>query len=233
MNLTSSIPENLATVRTRITDCEIKYARQPGSVRLIAVSKTHPPGAIVAVHAAGQLHFGENYLQEALDKMQQLAALPLHWHYIGPIQSNKTRELARHFDWVHTVDREKVAQRLNEQRPAERGQLNILLQVNISQENSKAGVSLQELPDLAAVVAKLPRLKLCGLMAIPAPEDDFSRQRAAFHSLVVARQHLQTLGYHHCRELSMGMSHDFAAAIAEQATMVRIGTDIFGNRAKA
>lgn len=226
----SSIPENLALVRKRIDAYEKKYARPQGTVRLLAVSKTHPVGALLAAHAAGQHDFAENYLQEALDKMQQLEACALNWHYIGPVQSNKTRELAAHFDWIHTVERAKIAQRLNSQRPLQRGPLNVLLQVNISNESSKAGVSLQELPVLAAAVATLPNLKLRGLMAIPAPEADFTRQRAAFRLLAAASKSLQQLGYTDCTELSMGMSQDFEAAIAEGATMVRIGSDIFGSR---
>jgi pyridoxal phosphate enzyme (YggS family) len=199
-------------------------------VRLVAVSKTQPAASVRAAFAAGQSEFGENYLQEALDKMQQLADLPLIWHFIGPIQSNKTRALASHFDWVHTVDRATVAQRLDAQRPLERGPLNVLLQVNISGEASKSGVSLDALPALARVVAGMPQLKLRGLMAIPAPDSDAAKQRAAFRQLADAARALREAGHADCRELSMGMSQDYPAAIAEGATCVRIGTDIFGAR---
>jgi len=230
--MTLSIPEKLAAVASRVHACELRHARPQGAVRLIAVSKTQPAESILAAHAAGQRDFGENYLQEALDKMQLLADQPLTWHFIGPIQSNKTRELASNFDWVHTVEREKIARRLHEQRPPARGPLNVLLQVNVSGEASKAGVSLAELPTLAAAVAALPGLKLRGLMAIPAPEADIDRQRAAFRLLADAAKRLQAEGYPDCTELSMGMSQDMEAAIAEGATMVRIGTDIFGPRIK-
>jgi pyridoxal phosphate enzyme (YggS family) len=225
-----SIPENLAAVGAGIRAAAARWGRAPDSARLIAVSKTHPAASIRAAFAAGQHEFGENYLQEALDKMQQLADLPLTWHFIGPIQSNKTRALASHFDWVHTVDRAKIAQRLDEQRPPERGPLNVLLQVNISDEASKSGVSMEELPALARVVASLPRLKLCGLMAIPAAEAKEEKQRAAFRRLAEAARNLRAAGHADCNELSMGMSQDYPAAIAEGATFVRIGTDIFGTR---
>lgn len=225
-----SIPENLAAVGAGIRAAAQACGRSTGSVQLIAVSKTQPPASIRQAFAAGQRVFGENYLQEALDKMQALADLPLDWHFIGPIQSNKTRALATHFDWVHTVDREKIARRLSEQRPPERGPLNVLLQVNISGEASKSGVSLDELPALAQVVAGLPGLKLRGLMAIPAPEADASQQRAVFRRVAEAAAGLRALGLADCTELSMGMSQDYPAAIAEGATFVRIGTDVFGAR---
>ena len=225
-----SIPENLATIARRIRDCEQRYTRAAGSVRPVAVAKTHPPASIRQAHDAGQLDFGENYLQEALEKMHALADLPLCWHFIGPIQSNKTRDIAAHFSWVHSVDRASVARRLSAQRPADLGPLKVLLQVNISGEASKSGVALEDLPALAEAVAVLPNLALCGLMAIPAPEPDFERQRQTFRRLTDAAQALRAQGHAGCRELSMGMSADFEAAIAEGATMVRIGTDIFGPR---
>jgi pyridoxal phosphate enzyme (YggS family) len=226
-----SIPENLESLGAGIRAAAERCGRDVCSVKLIAVSKTQGAASVRTAFAAGQREFGENYLQEALDKMQQLADLPLIWHFIGPIQSNKTRALASHFDWVHTVDRAKIAERLSEQRPPERGALNVLLQVNISGEDSKAGVSLAELPALASAVAALPRLKLRGLMAIPAPEHDETRQRAAFRQLADCARALRTAGHADCTELSMGMSQDYPAAIAEGATLVRIGTDIFGARA--
>jgi len=229
-SMNPALAASLDAVRRRIAASERKYARVPGSVQLLAVSKTHGADLVRAAYAAGQHVFAENYLQEALDKMQQLGELDLVWHFIGPIQSNKTRALAGHFDWIHTVDRERIALRLNEQRPADRPPLKVLLQVNLDQEAGKAGVSLEGLPALAACVAALPRLQLCGLMAIPAPTTDFARQRQTFRTLAEARTRLQQLGHAGCTELSMGMSQDLEAAIAEGATMVRVGTDIFGRR---
>lgn len=228
--MASSIAEKLAAVGAGMRAAAVQHGRAPDAVRLIAVSKTHNAASIRAAFAAGQRDFGENYLQEALDKMQELTDLPLVWHFIGPIQSNKTRALASYFDWVHTVDRVKVAQRLSAQRPAERGPLNVLLQVNISAEASKAGCTLAELPGLASSVAALPLLRLRGLMAIPAPEASAARQRAAFRQLADAARALRAAGHADCTELSMGMSQDYQAAIAEGATLVRIGSDIFGPR---
>ncbi|HEY0963193.1 MAG TPA: YggS family pyridoxal phosphate-dependent enzyme [Pseudomonadales bacterium] len=224
-----AISPALADVRARIEKSEREYARLPGSVQLLAVSKTHAAAAVQRAYEAGQRHFGENYLQEALAKIEQLPA-DITWHFIGPIQSNKTRPLAERFDWVHTVDREKVARRLDEQRPADKVPLNVLLQVNVSGEASKSGASLDELPALAAVIGTLPRLRLRGLMAIPAPTADIAKQRAAFRQLADARTALVAAGHASCTELSMGMSQDMEAAIAEGATMVRVGTDIFGAR---
>jgi PLP dependent protein len=226
---TASIASRLANVRERLAKSEREYARVAGSVQLLAVSKTHAAERVMAAYAAGQRHFAENYLQEALDKMQQLPA-DITWHFIGPIQSNKTRALAERFDWVHTLDREKIARRLDEQRPPGKPPLNVLLQVNVSGEDSKSGLDAKELPALAAVVSDLPRLQLRGLMAIPAATSDFDAQRQAFRQLAAARATLLDLGYATCLELSMGMSQDAEAAVAEGATMVRIGTDIFGKR---
>lgn len=224
-----AIPAALSAVRARLEKSEREYARLPGSVQLLAVSKTQPAPAVQRAYDAGQRQFGENYLQEALAKMDQLPP-DITWHFIGPIQSNKTRPLAEHFDWVHTVDRERIARRLDEQRPVDKAPLNVLLQVNVSGEASKSGVSPAELPPLAAVVASLPRLRLCGLMAIPAPTDDMHAQRVTFRQLAEARAALVAAGFATCTELSMGMSQDMEAAIAEGATMVRVGTDIFGAR---
>lgn len=226
----SDIAGKISGLRRQIHEFERKYARDAGSVQLIAVSKTHPAALIRDAHQSGQKDFGENYLGEALEKQKALQDLPLCWHFIGPIQSNKSRDIASHFDWVHSVDRLKIARRLSEQRPVEKGPLNILLQVNISEEASKSGVPLNQLEALADGVSSLPNLLLKGLMAIPAPGTDFKAQRAAFHQLARARDHLLALGHNNCTELSMGMSQDFEAAIAEGATMVRIGTDIFGPR---
>jgi pyridoxal phosphate enzyme (YggS family) len=224
-----SVAAGLDAVRRRIAKSASEYARDPGSVQLVAVGKTHGPQLLLEAYAAGQRHFGENYVQEALPK---IAALPADcvWHFIGPIQSNKTRDLAEHFDWIHTVDREKIAQRLSDQRPAIKGPLNVLLQVNISREPSKSGIAPAEVMPLARVVDALPGLRLRGLMAIPAPSADPEEQRAAFGMLSALLSKLRAEGHRHCRDLSMGMSGDMEAAIAEGATLVRIGTDIFGKR---
>ena len=192
----------------------------------MAVSKTRPASAIREAHAAGVADIGENYLQEALAKMTELTDLPLVWHFIGPIQSNKTRAIAEHFQWVHSVDRLKIAQRLSDQRPADAPPLNICLQVNISSEDSKSGVSLADLPALARAVAELPRLRLRGLMAIPAPAASSDERRAPLRALREAMTGL-TLPLD---TLSMGMSDDLDEAIAEGSTMVRIGTALFGAR---
>ncbi len=203
--------------------------RSLDEVQLLAVSKTRSAEEVRQLHACGQAAFGENYLQEALDKIDALQDLPLEWHFIGPIQSNKTRPIAEHFDWVHSVDRLKVARRLSEQRPEGLPALNLCLQVNISGEASKSGCSPEELPELARAVAALPGIQLRGLMAIPEPETDPERQRATFarvRALMAALQpELPTLD-----TLSMGMSGDLDAAIAEGASIVRIGTALFGPR---
>ncbi|MBD9633898.1 MULTISPECIES: YggS family pyridoxal phosphate-dependent enzyme [unclassified Pseudomonas] len=222
----STIAENIAKVRVRIREAEQAKNRTPDSVQLLAVSKTKPAAAIREAFACGLADFGENYLQEALLKQAELADLPLTWHFIGPIQSNKTRPIAEHFDWVHSVDRLKVAQRLSEQRPANLPPLNVLLQVNVSGEDSKSGCSPAELPALAQAVAQLPHLKLRGLMAIPEPTEDIAAQHAAFARL---RELMQALNLG-LDTLSMGMSHDLEAAIGEGATWVRIGTALFGAR---
>ncbi|NND66252.1 MAG: YggS family pyridoxal phosphate-dependent enzyme [Halioglobus sp.] len=201
-------------------------------ILVLAVSKTKPAEDIRAAHAAGLSHFGENYLQEALAKIEALSDLELTWHFIGPLQSNKTRAVAEHFDWVHTVDREKIARRLSQQRPPHLAPLNVCLQVNISGESTKSGVSLGELPDLAARVSDLPGIALRGLMTIPAPagegQDEEARRRP-FRALREAFEALQA-GCPEMDTLSMGMSADLEAAIAEGATIVRIGTALFGER---
>lgn len=229
----SSIAQNLQRVQHQISAATEKSGRAPSSVQLLAVSKTFGAPAVLEAVQAGQLAFGENYLQEALDKIAAMPALApqaqLQWHFIGPIQSNKTRPIAEHFDWVHSVDRLKIAQRLSEQRPAELGALNICLQVNISDEDSKSGLSPAQLPEVAAAVAQLPRLRLRGLMAIPAPTTDVAQQRAAFAAVRGLYQQLQASGLA-LDTLSMGMSADLDAAVAEGATIVRIGSAIFGAR---
>ena len=222
----STLADNLSAISARIASAAQAAGRDPASVQLLAVSKTKPASAIREVHAAGVRHFGENYLQEALTKQQALSDLPLIWHFIGPIQSNKTKAIAEHFDWVHSVDRLKIAQRLSEQRPAGMAPLNICLQVNVSGEDSKSGCAAADLPALAKAVAALPNLRLRGLMAIPEPTDDRVAQEAAFASLRTQQEHLG-LGLD---TLSMGMSHDLEAAIAQGATWVRIGTALFGAR---
>jgi pyridoxal phosphate enzyme (YggS family) len=227
--MSESIENNIAEVCARIRAAEQKFQRPTGSVSLIAVSKTRPAEAIRQAWQAGARHIGENYLQEALDKQAELSDLPLCWHFIGPIQSNKTRPIAEQFDWVHSVDRLKIAQRLSAQRPDHLPPLNICLQVNINNEASKSGVSLDELEMLAEQIAALPKLSLRGLMAIPKAGDNLEEQR---HNFARLQQALKTLQSPHPQldTLSMGMSGDMEAAIAEGATLVRIGTDIFGAR---
>ncbi|PWF47868.1 YggS family pyridoxal phosphate-dependent enzyme [Massilia glaciei] len=229
----STISHNLQAVDASIVAAADAARRPRASISLLAVSKTFPPAAVIEAVGAGQRAFGENYLQEALDKIAALAAalpeVPLAWHFIGPIQSNKTRPIAAAFDWVHTVERLKIAERLSEQRPAGLAPLNICLQVNISGEASKSGAAPAALPELARAVALLPNLRLRGLMAIPEPETDPARQRAAFAAVRRLYEQLRAEG-HALDTLSMGMSGDLGAAIAEGATMVRIGSAIFGAR---
>lgn len=222
----STIANNIAKVATRIREAAQAAARNPDQVHLLAVSKTQPAEAIRQACQAGLHDFGENYLQEALEKQADLADLPLTWHFIGPTQSNKTKSIAEHFDWVHSVDRLKIAQRLSDQRPESLPPLNICLQVNVSGEASKSGCEPQDVPELAQAIAALPRLRLRGLMAIPEPTDDPTEQRAAFARL----RHLQAELQMDLDTLSMGMSQDLEAAIAEGATWVRIGTALFGAR---
>lgn len=215
-------------VRERIARAAKLVGRHPETVMLLAVSKTKPASAIREAYAAGQCDFGENYLQEALDKQHELHDLPLVWHFIGPIQSNKTRAIAEQFDWVHSVDRLKIAQRLSEQRPAHLPPLHICLQVNISDEASKSGCSPAELSALMADVNKLPRLQLRGLMAIPdhSSEAELSKAFAAMQDLLKNAQ----VNYPALDTLSMGMSADLELAIRFGATIVRVGSDIFGAR---
>jgi pyridoxal phosphate enzyme (YggS family) len=229
----STIAQNLQAVDATIVAAAAAAGRPRSAIALLAVSKTFPFEAVLEAVAAGQQSFGENYLQEAVDKIAAVAgALPdaaLEWHFIGPIQSNKTRPIASHFHWVHTVERLKIAQRLSEQRPAELGPLNICLQVNISGEASKSGAAPDEVNALAHAVAQLPNLRLRGLMAIPEPESDLSKQHAAFARVRKLFEQLRADGLE-LDTLSMGMSGDMQAAIAEGATIVRIGSAIFGAR---
>lgn len=226
-----NIDDNLIQVRTRIQCATEAAGRRPETVQLLAVSKTKPAAMLREAHAAGQRAFGENYLQEALEKQQQLADLDLQWHFIGPIQSNKTRAIAENFDWVHSVDREKIGQRLSQQRPCGLPPLNICVQVNLDEEQSKSGVTLDEVADVLESLAKLPNICVRGLMAIPARRSDEDAQRAAFARLTEKCTELQDR-YPQLDTLSMGMSGDLEAAIAAGATIVRIGTDIFGSREK-
>ncbi|SOY51036.1 YggS family pyridoxal phosphate-dependent enzyme [Cupriavidus taiwanensis] len=227
----SVIAANLQAVRQGIAAAAQQAGRQPADIALLAVSKTVSPDRIRAAYAAGQLAFGENYVQEGIDKIAALADLRgrLQWHFIGPLQSNKTRPVAEHFDWVHTIDRLRIAERLSAQRPAGMAALQVCIQVNISGEASKSGVAPAEVPALAHAVAALPRLQLRGLMAIPEPEQDPAAQRRPFAALRAMLQALRADGLA-LDTLSMGMSGDMEAAIAEGATLVRIGTAIFGAR---
>ena len=217
----------LEHLRNTIQHAENQYQRQPDSVSLLAVSKTKPAAMIATAYQAGQRHFGENYLQEAISKQQALGAFDITWHFIGPIQSNKTKAIATHFSWVHSVDSLKIAQRLSSQRPAHLPPLNICLQINISEEHSKSGITLSELPELVAQVEQLPNLKLRGVMAIPAPCHEFTEQCKPYQALYQAVKQLNrpTLD-----TFSFGMSDDLNAAIKEGATIVRIGTALFGAR---
>jgi len=222
----STIADNIGQVRQRIRAAADAVQRDANSIHLLAVSKTKPAQAVREAYAAGMCDFGENYLQEALGKQAELTDLPLSWHFIGPIQSNKTRAIAENFAWVHSVDRLKIAQRLSEQRPADLAPLNICIQVNVSGEASKSGCTPADLPALANAISALPRLKLRGLMAIPEPTEDRAAQDAAF----AAFRDLQASLNLPLDTLSMGMSHDLESAIAQGATWVRIGTALFGAR---
>ncbi len=228
-----SITENIAAVRQAIAQAAVAAGRIADDVQLLAVSKTFGSEAVIEAAQAGQVAFGENYLQEALDKMQavrvQRPDLNLTWHFIGPIQSNKTRPIAEHFDWVHSVDREKIAQRLSDQRPEALPPLQVCLQVNVSGEASKSGVEPDALLPLARAVAAMPRLRLRGLMAIPEPAESFEAQRQPFRQLRELQAQLAAHGIM-TDTLSMGMSADMGAAIAEGSSIVRVGTAIFGKR---
>lgn len=225
----TSIQHNLQQVRERISAAAARCGRDPAEITLLAVSKTKPASAIEEAVAAGQRCFGENYVQEGVDKIKASGNSALDWHFIGPLQSNKSRLVAEHFSWCHTVDRLKIAARLNEQRPQELPPLNVLIQINISDENSKSGIMLEALSELAKEISLLPRLTLRGLMAIPAPESDYARQLAVCSQMAEAFNELKKK-YPSVDTLSLGMSDDMDAAIAAGSTMVRIGTAIFGAR---
>ena len=226
----TTIAVKLQAVRERIAAAALACARDPASVHLLAVSKTWPAASVLAAAACGQRAFGESYVQEGVDKIAELAAVPgIEWHFIGPLQSNKTRPVAENFAWVHSIDRLKIAERLSAQRPQGLPPLSVCIQVNVSGEASKSGVAPAEAAELAHRVAALPRLRLRGLMAIPAPADDFAAQRAPFRELRELFERLRGEGLP-LDTLSMGMSDDLEAAIAEGSTLVRVGTAIFGQR---
>jgi PLP dependent protein len=225
----NKLEKNLQSIRARIDRSARDCGRDPDSILLLAVSKRKPASDIRLAYACGQVDFGENYLQEALQKMHQLEDLPICWHFIGAIQSNKTRSIAESFDWVHCIDRLKIATRLSEQRPAGREPLNACIQINLDDESSKAGIDLDELPALAASMADLPGIRLRGLMTIPAPRTDYADQCQAFARMADALAELRQQGLD-CDTLSMGMTGDMEAAIASGSTLVRIGTAIFGER---
>ncbi|HHF0533566.1 YggS family pyridoxal phosphate-dependent enzyme [Vibrio diabolicus] len=229
----SSIQQNIEHITSQIRYDEQKCGRTPESVQLLAVSKTKPVEAILEAYQAGQTAFGENYVQEGVSKVQHFAEhYPdnrIEWHFIGPIQSNKSRLVAEHFDWVHTIDRTKIAQRLNEQRPSELKPLQVLIQVNTSGEASKSGVTETEVFELAELISRLPNLTLRGLMSIPANVSDYESQLREFQKLATLKQTLEAQ-FPEIDTLSMGMSGDMTAAIEAGSTMVRIGTAIFGAR---
>jgi hypothetical protein len=225
----TTIAQHSQAILSQIENAVLAAGRAPGCVTLVAVSKAHAAASLREAYAAGLRNFGESYVQEALDKLQQLADLPITWHFIGPIQSNKTRQIAENFAWAHGVDRLKIAQRLADSRPATLPPLNVCLQVNISEEVTKAGCTLADLPALAQAVCLLPNLRLRGLMAIPEPTPDIAAQRRQFSRIAQLQATLNQLGLA-LDTLSMGMSDDFTSAIMEGSTMVRIGTAIFGQR---
>jgi len=228
------MPENtkkLATVKKQIEDAAQQFHRANSEITLLAVSKTKPASDIATFYHAGQRAFGENYVQEAREKQQALIGLDIEWHFIGPIQSNKTKDIAENFAWVHSVDRLKIATRLSQQRPVYLPPLNICVQVNIDEEPSKSGVSLEALPALIKAIRTLPRIALRGLMAIPAKKDNIPQQRASFAKLAQLNRDLATIT-DPLDTLSMGMSGDMEAAIAEGATIVRVGSALFGARDK-
>lgn len=227
----TTISANLQAVRARIDAAANKFGRHPEDITLLAVSKTWPASDVRDAFAAGQTAFGENYVQEGVEKIAALASKDLQWHFIGPLQSNKSRLVAESFDWVHSIDRLKIAERLSEQRPEGLPPLQVCLQVNVSGEQTKSGVEPGAVAALAEQIERLPRLKLRGLMAIPEATEDFAEQCASFHRLRELFEQLRNAGYR-LDTLSMGMSHDLEAAIAEGSTLVRIGTAIFGERNK-
>ena len=237
----SQVTTKLMMVRQRLELAALAAKREPEDIALLAVSKTFPAIAVEEAMHAGQTAFGENYVQEGVDKIQQLSKLRpwLEWHFIGPLQSNKTRDVAEYFDWVHSIDRLKIAERLSSQRGefSNLGPLQVCVQINVSEEDSKSGIPLEEVDALCDAISKLPNLVLRGLMAIPAPSDDVNQQRQSFAAVRecfvgIKAKHSNDVGYDFFDTLSMGMSDDLEAAVAEGSTMVRIGSAIFGKRDK-
>ncbi|MCW8964787.1 MAG: YggS family pyridoxal phosphate-dependent enzyme [Gammaproteobacteria bacterium] len=227
--MNTDLKANLGNVKTQIQQLSSRYNRPLGEVKLLAVSKTFPAERIREVYGLGQRAFGENYVDEALVKINTLSDLDIEWHYIGPVQSNKTRKIAENFHWLHSLASEKHARRLSSQRPAEMPPLNVCIQVNVSHESSKSGINDQEVNALASIVQDLPGLCLRGIMGIPAMTSNIEQQRQAFSSLAQVYRQLRTT-YENVDTLSMGMTGDMEAAIAEGSTMLRIGTAIFGAR---
>lgn len=223
------VTENLRKIRDLLDEAAISAGRDPASVRLLAVSKKQPADAVLEAASTGQRDFGENQVQEGVDKIAETAAAGLTWHFIGRLQSNKTRPVAEHFDWVHSLDRLKIARRLDDQRPADLGRLDVCLQVNVDDEPAKGGVLPDALPELASAVAELPRLRLRGLMCLPKIRHDFDAQRKPFQRLRELADDLRERGFE-LDTLSMGMTDDYRAAVFEGATIVRIGTAVFGPR---
>ncbi|THB74877.1 MAG: YggS family pyridoxal phosphate-dependent enzyme [Gammaproteobacteria bacterium] len=225
----TNINQRLQSVKDKISEAETKFGRESGSVSLLAVSKTHPAETIIEAFSSGQRSFGENYLQHAVPKIQELRDYDIEWHFIGPLQSNKTRPVAENFTWVHSVDREKIAQRLSDQKPVEKAPINICIQVNVSDEDNKSGVDFESVEELAQAITNLQGVHLRGLMAIPEITDDIELQRANFRKLREKFEELNGKGFE-LDTLSMGMSDDLESAVAEGSTMVRVGTAIFGAR---
>lgn len=225
----NTIAHNIKSIRAQIEEIAQKYARQPDSIQLLAVSKTRPIEDVQAAFAENQHHFGENYLQDALSKIENISESSIEWHFIGPIQSNKTRQIAENFNWVHTIDRFKIAQRLSDQRSPAQKPLNLCIQVNVSGESSKSGIHIEDTLTLAKHISLLPNIHLRGLMTIPAATNDFELQKQSFRLLRELKDEIQSQGIE-LDTLSMGMSNDMEAAIAEGSTIVRIGTAIFGAR---
>ena len=225
----NNLTANLENVRARVSKACKNAGREPSTVTILAVSKKHPASRIRALHGLGQAAFGENYVQEALAKQSELQDLVIEWHFIGPLQSNKTREVSAHFAWAQSVDRNKIVRRLSEQRPDSLGELNVCIQVNVDEEASKSGAAVGDVAELAHAVAQLPRLRLRGLMCLPAMRESFDEQRLPFARTRELAEDLARGGLA-LDTLSMGMSDDFRAAIMEGATIVRIGTAVFGPR---
>lgn len=223
----ASIAHKLKQINREIRQAEASAQRENGTVQLLAVSKTKPGSVIIKAYQAGQRHFGESYVQETLIKQKELSSYQITWHFIGPIQSNKTRQIARHFSWVHSVDRIKIAKRLSEQRPLWLPPLKVCIQVNISNEQSKSGFRLEELATTIEQIARLPNINLRGIMAIPMPVVDYEQQRDSYRQLY---QSVKALGRSEIETFSFGMTGDLRAAIAEGATVVRVGTALFGAR---